>query len=97
LFVVSLTYIAPLDAVDAAIPEHIAFLDRHYAAGTFLASGRKEPRTGGIILAVAPNRAALQAILAEDPFAKLNLANYVIEEFIPSRVRAGLEALLPGN
>lgn len=31
--------------------EYAAFLDRYCADGTFLVSGRKVPRTGGVILA----------------------------------------------
>lgn len=94
MFIVSLTYVAPLEEIDAALSGHAAFLERHYASGAFLASGRKVPRTGGIILARAANEAALRAILAEDPFSQQGLATYDVQEFAPSKVAAGLEALL---
>jgi uncharacterized protein YciI len=93
MFIVSLTYVVPLDEVDAAIPAHVTFLEKHYAAGTFLASGAKVPRTGGIILAKASSEAALQEILAEDPFHQKKLAYYDVLEFVPSRTRPGLEVL----
>jgi hypothetical protein len=51
MFVIELTYKVPLTQIDAMMKEHVAFLDRHYAAGTFLLSGRKLPRDGGIIIA----------------------------------------------
>ena len=91
MFIVSITYIAPLEAIDAALPDHVAFLDRHYAAGVFMASGRKIPRTGGIILAIADSKAALSAILTEDPFVRKGLATYQIEEFLPSRSHPELQ------
>ncbi|PSH57533.1 MULTISPECIES: YciI family protein [Phyllobacterium] len=94
MFIVSLTYVVPLDEVDAAIPLHVAFLEKHYAAGTFLASGAKVPRTGGIILAKASSEEALQEILAEDPFHQKKLAYYDVQEFVPSRTLKGLEPLL---
>lgn len=53
MFVLELSYTAPLEAVDALLPDHVAWLDGLYEQGVFLASGRKEPREGGVILAVA--------------------------------------------
>ncbi|WP_323916952.1 YciI family protein [Aeromonas caviae] len=47
MFVVTLTYVKPLAEIDALIPAHIAWLERQYAAGHFLASGRRVPRIGG--------------------------------------------------
>jgi len=93
MFIVSLTYVVPLDEVDAVNPAHVAFLEKHYATGTFLASGAKVPRTGGIILAKASSEDALQEILAEDPFHQKKLAYYDVQEFVPSRTQAGLEGL----
>ena len=52
MFVIELTYTASLARIDAHMKAHVAFLTKHYAAGTFLISGRKIPREGGIILAV---------------------------------------------
>ena len=94
MFIVSLTYVAPLEEIDAALPEHVTFLENHYATGTFVASGRKVPRTGGIILAEADDEATLRAVLAEDPFARKGLATYDIQEFVISNARRGLEALM---
>ncbi|MBA8901326.1 YciI family protein [Phyllobacterium sp. P30BS-XVII] len=94
MYVVSLNYVAPLEELDAVIDGHIAFLDRHYASGTFLASGRKVPRTGGVILARSESEEALRAILAEDPFWQKKLATYDIQQFVATKVQKGLEGLL---
>ena len=52
MFLIELTYTSDLAAIDAAMKAHVAFLNKHYASGHFLVSGRKIPREGGIILAV---------------------------------------------
>jgi uncharacterized protein YciI len=93
VFIVTLRYVADLVAINAALPEHVAWLERQYAAGMFLASGRQVPRTGGIILTAHTSRADLEQCLKLDPFNRQGLAEYTIVEFIPSRVPAGLERL----
>ena len=50
MFIVNLTYIKPLDEVEEFLEKHIDFLNQYYTKGHFIASGRKNPRTGGIIL-----------------------------------------------
>ncbi|WP_047238208.1 YciI family protein [Chromobacterium subtsugae] len=92
MYVVSLSYTAPLSDIDALLPAHVAWLNQAYADGLFLASGRKVPRSGGVILARG-ERAALEARLADDPFAKAGVARYDITEFVPSMTAAGLEGL----
>jgi len=47
MFVLELTCTAPLDAVDAVLEAHVAWLDERYEQGLFLASGRKNPATAG--------------------------------------------------
>jgi uncharacterized protein YciI len=85
MFVVSLTYKVDLSEVEKFIAEHVSFLDKYYAKGHFLISGRKEPRTGGVILAKANSVDVLNTILAEDPFHRENIADYEVTEFIPSK------------
>lgn len=85
MFVIELIYKVPLDQIDAAMKAHMAWLHAHYADGTFVASGRKVPRDGGIILAVG-ERAAIEAIAKEDPFVSRGLAETRILEFRLSTV-----------
>ena len=84
MFVVLLNYVKPLSEVDRFVGEHRQFLERHYAAGNFLLSGRKEPRTGGVILATAGSRAEVERIIQNDPFHREKIASYEIVEFLPS-------------
>ena len=94
MFVIELIYKADLARIDAHMPAHMKFLKKYYASGTFLVSGRKIPRDGGIILAVAESRARIEAIANEDPFIRKGLATCRVIEFrasqraedVPSRV-----------
>ena len=85
MFVIELTYKADLTEIDAHMAAHVVFLKKYYAAGSFLVSGRKIPREGGIILAVGRTRQEIEAIMAEDPFFKEGLADFRIVEFRASQ------------
>jgi uncharacterized protein YciI len=85
MFVIELTYKVDLATIDAAMKPHVAWLERHYASGTFLASGRKIPRDGGIILATATDRTTIEAIVREDPFVARGLAEARVIEFRASQ------------
>jgi len=85
MFVIELIYKADLADIDAHMTAHVAFLKKYYAAGHFLVSGRKIPRDGGIILAVAKSRQQIEAIVQEDPFCAHGLADFRIIEFRASQ------------
>ncbi|UZP67483.1 YciI family protein [Desulfovibrio mangrovi] len=93
MYIVSLTYTAPLESIDRLLEEHVQFLHEKYDAGVFIASGRKVPRTGGIILARGCDMKTLQQHLAEDPFHREQVATYEITEFAPTMTAAGFETL----
>lgn len=93
MFIIELTYQAELEKIDQYLNEHIKFLNKHYELGHFLASGRKVPGTGGIILANIQSKEALEKILAEDPFKQNHLAEYQWIEFVPSKTCAKLKFL----
>ena len=84
VYIVILTYIKPLEEVDAAIPAHVEWLKKGYAEGIFLASGRRIPRTGGVILAKCESLVSLEERLRQDPFQALKLATAEIIPFEPS-------------
>jgi uncharacterized protein YciI len=84
MFIVSLTYISSLEEVDKILPQHVEYLKNQYEKRNFIASGRKIPRTGGIILSKMNNIKELEKVINQDPFKINNLAKYEIQEFIPS-------------
>jgi uncharacterized protein YciI len=93
MIVVTLTYLQPLDEIDALMRAHVAWLKRHYAAGLFIASGRRVPRVGGIILARSGDLAAVERAMSEDPFVAHGAARFELMEFTPSMTARGAEAL----
>ncbi|MGW1126851.1 YciI family protein [Streptomyces sp. NPDC002526] len=90
MFVLELSYTAPMDRVDAALSAHVAWLDQQYEAGVFIASGRKNPRDGGVILAVGDDRAAIEELAATDPFVVEGVCAYRITEFIATKTSDAL-------
>ena len=94
MFIANLTYIKPLEAVEKYLQDHIAFLDQHYASGHFIASGRKNPRTGGIILIKAGSKEEVQDIIKQDPFYQHHIADYDIIEFEASKYSPNFAAVL---
>ena len=89
-FVVLVHYTAPLAAVDAIRPAHIEHLERYAREGIFHAWTRRDPPTGGVLVAAAPDRAALESIVAEDPYVRAGVAQAEIVGFNSTNVRGAL-------
>lgn len=90
MFVIELIYKAELEKIDDAMKAHVAFLNEHYAAGTFVISGRKIPRDGGIILAMGKSREEIEALMHNDPFCSRGLAEFRVIEFRASQRAADI-------
>ena len=94
MFIVNLTYIKPLEEVEKHLQQHIIFLEQHYKKGYFIASGRKNPRTGGIILAKANHKKLIQEIITQVPFYQNEIAQYDIIEFEASKYCPEFETII---
>ena len=92
MFIVSLTYKVPLEQVDEHMDGHMAWLKEGYASGMFIASGRKNPRTGGVILAKG-EKDDVAAFCAKDPFIVHDVASVDVTEVSFSMAADGLEIL----
>ena len=92
MFILSLTYTAEMSEVDRHIEPHMDWVKDGYDRAVFLASGRKNPRTGGVIFARG-TRADIEALVAADPFTIHGVANYEITEIAVTRTAPGLEGL----
>ncbi len=73
-------YTADSARIEELVPAHREYLQRHFASGLFVASGRRVPWTGGVIVARG-SRADVEAAVAEDPFTREALAETEIVEF----------------
>lgn len=85
MFIVTLTYKVSLALIDTELSNHIRWLQKGIEDKLFIASGRLNPRTGGVILAQG-NRDVIKAYLEEDPFNKAQAADYSCTEWLPSMV-----------
>lgn len=81
MFVINLSYTRPLQEVDALLDDHVRYLAPYFANQTFLMSGPKVPRTGGVIIANCASLLEMQSIIAQDPFFVAKVASYDIIEF----------------
>ncbi|MEQ8627229.1 YciI family protein [Ekhidna sp.] len=94
MYIIDLNYIVPLEELDAHMTEHVKYLHRYYKQNKFVTSGRKVPRTGGIILALADSKEEVEQIISEDPFFIHKLAEFNITEFLTSQMHPQLKPLL---
>jgi uncharacterized protein YciI len=86
-------YRRPLEEVLAVTERHRAYLKTLKDAGTLIASGPLEPRSGGALLLRVPDDdvdATLDAIRDDDPYVTLGVAQY---ELLPWAVGTGREEL----
>jgi len=94
MFIIFLTYKVDLKTVEAFLPEHVDYLNEQYIKGYFILSGRKKPRTGGVIISVINDPHKLNEVLAQDPFYKEGLANYEVTEVVPTKALESLSFLV---
>ena len=94
MYIINLTYIKSTKEVDRILPKHIKFLDKHYSYNKFICSGRKNPRTGGIILCNADNLTEVESIISEDPFNIESIASYDIIEFQPTKYSSDFKSFI---
>ena len=85
MYIVNLNYIKEISEVEKHLEEHIKFLEKYYEMGKFICSGRKNPRTGGVILLNAESLSEVEKIILEDPFNINEIAEYEITEFFPTK------------
>lgn len=85
MFIISSTYSRP-PTDPALVTEHLAFLDRWYGDGLFVASGPRPERVGGLIIARGDDEGELRAVMEQDPFVREGVvAEYDFLQFHSSR------------
>lgn len=94
LFIVVLKYVVESEVIAANRDNHLKYLDEYYAKGVFIASGRQNPKYGGVIIAKAPSRTKLYEILSKDPYHQNLCAEYQAIEFEPNKSTHGFETCL---
>jgi uncharacterized protein YciI len=95
VFVLLLSYVRPVEEVDALMREHMAWLNEQYDAGRFVVSGRQVPRTGGVIVARGDDREEIERIAASDPFVTGGVATCEVIQFRASQTADGFDVKPP--
>jgi uncharacterized protein YciI len=95
MFVLLLTYVRPLEEVDALMRQHMAWVNEQYDAGRFVVSGRQVPRTGGVIVARGDDRDEIERIAASDPFVTGGVATCEVIQFRASQTADGFDVKPP--
>jgi uncharacterized protein YciI len=94
MYLLHVSYLrAPIDAQPHVAP-HVAWVEQHFASGTFLLAGPKPSGLGGAIVARAIERPALLALLATDPYVIADVAEYQVIEFTCKAAAPALASLV---
>ena len=93
MIIIELSYIKPLEQIKQHLDQHRFFLDKYYSEGIFILSGPKNPRNGGVILAMTDKETA-ERLVREDPFYQHGLADYHFTEWLPNKSSACLQQYL---
>jgi uncharacterized protein YciI len=94
--IILIRYRLPLEEVLKVQDEHRAYLRELKAAGTLLASGPMDPRTGGMLLVRVPDgdvQGALSKLRDGDPFYFKQLAHYEMIPWVPVYGKEELDKL----
>jgi len=94
MFIINLTYTKSIETIEKELANHSKFLDKYYSLGLLICSGRKQPRTGGMIISRSTSREEVEKMISEDPFYKNQLAEYELIELIPTKYASGFELFL---
>ncbi len=87
-------YALLIDIVDpskfeAVLPKHAAWLDNKFKQGVFLVTGGFEGAPKAFAMFHAPNQAAAEALMADEPFRMAGIAKQEILDFNPRFINAG--------
>ena len=89
-------YRRPLDEVVRVQDDHRAYMRSLQEAGTLLASGPLDPRSGGALLLRVPDEGAQEAldrVRDGDPYVREGVAQYELLPWMPGIGREALDAL----
>ena len=83
MFLIDYAFTASTNKLAELRPHHIEHLKPHYDRGSLLIGGRKTDGIGGIIIAHACDRSAIEELVASDPFVTGGAADVSITAFDP--------------
>ena len=93
MFIIEIIYTKDIAVIDEHLAEHRTWLDTQYKVGALLCSGPKNPRVGGILIALLKNKSDVESLIQQDPFYKHQVAEYSITEFTPVKWHPAIKEL----
>jgi uncharacterized protein YciI len=90
-FMIEIQYTAPMEKIAEILPVHRAFLQTGYEKGWLLCSGPMVPKSGGVVIARAPEKQDIEDFFSNDPYLLNNAATYRFVEFEPVKRQGFLE------
>lgn len=94
MYILFINFTKSLQDIQPVFPAHLEFIDAHIKTGKFILSGGLTGKPAGVVLANINNGGELQALLAEDPFVREQVAEYEVIEFKPSKRHESLASLI---
>lgn len=89
-------YRRPIEEVVTVTDRHRAYLRELYEAGTLIASGPMDPRSGGLLFLRVPDEGAheaLDAVRDGDPYVAAGMAQHELIPWLPNIGTERLERL----
>jgi len=81
LYVAVSDYHVPLDQIDAHLEEHRSWILAEYVSGRVLASGRRTPPVGGVLIFRADSQEDAETFASMDPFVARGFLSYRVVGF----------------
>ncbi|MFZ3484566.1 YciI family protein [Sphingomonas sp. 3-13AW] len=88
-----LTYVKPIEEIDALRPRHLEWISARIAAGEVLLAGRRDSASGGVLL-YRGSADAVEAIARTDPYITEGAATLEVVGFTAAVASAEVGALL---
>lgn len=85
MFIILVTFKKSREALSECLAEHRLFLDECYKKNHFIASGKNNIGTGGVIISQLTDKAHLEEVISEDPLYIKDIAEYKLIEFTPTK------------
>ncbi len=80
-----------MEKIAEILPSHRAFLQTGYEKGWLLCSGPMVPKSGGVVIARAPEKLDIENFFSDDPYLLNQAATYRFVEFEPVKHQNFLE------
>lgn len=94
MFIININYKKDLSIVDQFVSSHRQWLDTKFKEGLLLCSGPRNPRDGGVIIALGNNKSAIEDLIKDDPYYLNSIADYTVVQFDPLKYHHAIKDII---